>query len=1095
MSSLPPNTGKNIAVDEICIPCERTEIIPILPVRYALGQFDLAPLNLNYPSVDELISSNFEPVNGMVARLLRSGYVYIYIENGAKKQADEGGDDLPSYQDKWHIFYYHSPNPDAEGNISELGGLFVKQKIEENDDHHLVYQRFKNSNNSLIKRTYAFIPPTCSTIYIAFSAYEWSIHMLDTVMSDPKKRAKHMQKSGTTLAINESCAWPLQQFAGAKPTDDNLKNGSSEQFNTTLASFVQELNPANKVAKKSAAEDDSFLDKLLLSVTPSIPYSAAKIAQVHNTTKNKIEVGKVIALHDPIDISQDLAAFHGAVSISHAHEIMENQYAYLTYQAIETQLGSALPNVDNPFSNKFNQSLQYIDEFEARVSAKQREAQAAAMRQGAIFNPRKLQQDFVQLTKDEMNASELKALEEAGDFYTANKPSSDMKAAVALLNPKFNETRNTITANANEIKKALKKSAKNIQVWNTQVSGAGSIAFYHEILTEECKASDVMDKLRALTHIFAISADMSQGLEAAKEGKMQIDNILYPYLSEESEMRYDIAALLKIVSSFVTDQIGVMTGAFVADHDKMLVAKRNILVAADRFLITMANSPKTSLLFASEVRELGLGKENLRPAKVRELLEKIAKMQGVDLKIKRKPLRQFVKALNQQSGAIKAWNDSSVIKYYGALLDRDLQVLTINNELHFNAPNGALRGFGGLAFISYLYGLYVTGPELQKLQSQNSSKAKEMLGLKNIYHTVVLAEAGAFALRKNADEIIGATVSKVLKKIKLPTSLGMSPSTGKLGAKGIAITTAKSLLKTTPVIGLIDAITNVFQAMTYWDRNDQDAVLFAGSSVVGGALLVLSAIAGAVGIFGAPVVGATMAAAVTVLAAPLASVAVVLVAVGAIGKMIAENSQLENWVAEGFWGGKESGLFKTMPKYLYWGSVKRTEIIFENESNNQTDAFPAQLSIAKLASGGVGTAITPQVSKKEVIAFMQSEMSDYHSQNYGPHIKKDKKTILAVLPEFSVGLSVFELKLEVQEEGFIGGNTSNYGKQTFFYTYNLPGDGEELWQRVPNTDIFRLAPKYHKMNQVNKINYAYYPQGKGDQALKYSDEIELNFFD
>jgi hypothetical protein len=59
------------------------------PVRYALGQFDLDIPNLEYPDVE-----HFEPVNGLVARLLRSGYVYIYIEDGAKKQADEDGEIL-----------------------------------------------------------------------------------------------------------------------------------------------------------------------------------------------------------------------------------------------------------------------------------------------------------------------------------------------------------------------------------------------------------------------------------------------------------------------------------------------------------------------------------------------------------------------------------------------------------------------------------------------------------------------------------------------------------------------------------------------------------------------------------------------------------------------------------------------------------------------------------------------------------------------------------------------------------------------------------------------------------------------------------------
>ncbi len=160
MSRLPPNPGRNEAIDKICAECEQSEIIPILPVRYALGQFDLEMPYLNYPSIDELLNSNFEPVNGLVARLLRSGYIYIYIEDGAAKGADKDGDDLPSYQDKWHIFYYHSPNPDDEGNISEIGGRFVKQKIEiDDEEEHLVYKGFINTKNEAVKREYAFVPP------------------------------------------------------------------------------------------------------------------------------------------------------------------------------------------------------------------------------------------------------------------------------------------------------------------------------------------------------------------------------------------------------------------------------------------------------------------------------------------------------------------------------------------------------------------------------------------------------------------------------------------------------------------------------------------------------------------------------------------------------------------------------------------------------------------------------------------------------------------------------------------------------------------------------------------------------------------------
>jgi hypothetical protein len=268
-----------------------------------------------------------------------------------------------------------------------------------------------------------------------------------------------------------------------------------------------------------------------------------------------------------------------------------------------------------------------------------------------------------------------------------------------------------------------------------------------------------------------------------------------------------------------------------------------------------------------------------------------------------------------------------------------------------------------------------------------------------------------------------------------------------------------------------------------------DAAAFAGASVAGGSLIVLSALAGAVGTLGI----LAIASAAAVIATPLAIAGVILATIGVLGKLFTENSALENWVAEGFWGGKENWR-GNMPKYLYWGNIERPSMEFKLDNHSIEYNFNAQLGIAKLISTENGQAINPKVNKSNVIAFMKREMSDYYAQIYAPHFKKSRSSILAVLPEFSILTSKLEFKLIIQEEGFIGGNTSDYGLTDTAYTYDIPTDGEELWQRTPNSDVFHLLPKYHSLKSIKKIQYAYFPKGKGGQAIEYIDEITFGLF-
>ncbi|MEM5530318.1 toxin VasX [Gammaproteobacteria bacterium AS21] len=1096
MSKLPPNPGSNIAIDSICYPCQRPEIIPILPVRYALGQFDLDIKDLSYPTIDQLLNSDFEPVNAMVARLLRSGYVYIYIEDGAQKKEDKDADDAPSYQDKWHIFYYHSPNPDTEGNINEQGGLFVKLKIEEDDEsEHLVYKRFKDKNDDEIAREYAFVPPTCSSIYIAYSTYEWSIYMLDSIMSISSNRAAHMQKIGTMLPADTDCSLPLQLCNKQKPTFDNVKNEDSSQFETTLASFVQELNP-NVLEQKQAKDDASFVEKLALSAIPSIPYAQDKIEQVFNATRNKAEVGKVVVLHDPIGISQDLAAFHGVLSVSHADDIMENQYAYSTYQAIETQLRSALPSFDNPLGRSdLDMARSTARAFMKRVYKKQQQRKGLLVPQapGSIkYIPLQERQDSsfsqdsdIAIVESEMSEQEVKEVADAYDLLKRNKSPYDLNAAVKALNPEFHETRTRINENSITLIKAIETAADNVSRWNKK-TGQGYIGACFALMTEEKQAVSQLDKVRSVTRCLATIEQMTSGLEATEAGKKQIDDVLYPSAAPGTDLRYPVATIIKSLSSFVADAIGLADNEFKDFRSNLLSAKIDLLKASDKFTKALVSSPISSQNFAQDVREFvlkyeggsaaGGNSKGQRKAEIKASIEAIADMHKTPIKFKKNHLSKFLKEITNKSDVFTQWNESLLVKYYGKLFKQDVDVLTVtvdgaDHPAHA-LPSKVVQGASSIALVAVVYSMYVTGPSLKILTSRNTIQAASMRGLSKIYYTLVIAEASFLAVGKNLDLAISKLTAQGLAKLKIPTSLGLN----KAGVAGKTLGAIKNILKITPIIGVIDAVTNYYQFLSYSERNDINAAAFSGVSIAGGSLLVLGAL------FSAPAV---------------ITAGFVLSVVGVIGKLMAEDGELETWITNGFWGWNEDWLGNPS-QYLYWGNIEREKIIFKRFDNVEVEGFEGQLEIAKLANvddkDTIGFSLVPKVSNSTIKEYMQREMLDYHRRVYTPAFERNSKDLLVILPGFKAGVSDLELVVT------FGGVPSMFDRvPPLTETYGLlKSEHENLWGLTKKLGVLKLVPESRLAFTIKELTYSYYPNGKeaedkGDKIV-IKDSIEFNVF-
>jgi len=769
-----------------------------------------------------------------------------------------------------------------------------------------------------------------------------------------------------------------------------------------------------------------------------------------------------------------------------------------------------LPSFDNPLGS-LDIARKIVLAFDKKVEQKRQQRQFTPLHKRTALD---YTQESAAAVKSDMNKQELEELSDAYALLGRSKPTKDHYAAVKALNPEFHETRTRINENSITLRKTIETAADNVSRWNKK-TGQGYIGACFALMTEEKQAVSLLDKVRSVTRCLATIDQMTSGLEATEAGKKQIDDVLYPSAAPGTDLRYPVATIIKSLSSFVADAVGLADNEFKDFRSNLLSAKIDLLKASDKFTKALVSSPISSQNFAQDVREFvlkyeggstaGGNSKGQRKVEIKASIEAIADMHKTPIKIKKNQLSKFMKEITNKSNIFTQWNESLLVKYYDNFFKQDVDVLTVtvdgvDHPAHA-IPSKVVQGASSIALAAVVYSMYVTAPSLNILKSENTRQAASMKSLSKIYYTLVVAESASLLVGLSIDNNLGKVYVKGLAKINMITNLGISKSAPKVGVVSKSLAVLTGMLKIAPIIGAIDVMTNYHQTLSYLERNDTNAALFAGVSIAGGSLLVVGGALAGLAAVGIAIPGTAV----------ILSAAFMLAVTGVIGKLFSEDGQLETWISNGFWGWNEDWLGNPS-QYLYWGNIERSDIVFKRFDNVRVRGFEGQLEIAKLANiddsiNTMGISLIPEAKNSEITKYMQREMLDYHRLLYTPTFKRGK-SLLVVLPGFTVGVS--DLEVVVTFESF------DSRESTVTDTYRLLDPRHErVWQLTDEFGVLDFMAEFGgfdsdaypiihykkdpfrthtKMRTMEKLEYSYYPHGQDENNIVIKGSIEFGVF-
>lgn len=314
---------RNLPADAVICPCEN-EHRPVYPVRYAYSNLfgDKTAKAAMPPPVKKLLElcpaqpdieiyspemCTVEDTGGYSARLLRSGWVYVFEEGEYPTRTDTEGQLLIF---KHTVTYAHNGRVYDETDNSEEAGKAVKGG--DADEYFIPHARIYNaeSQTTELKEQFPYLPylPIKKDVITArffFSDIPLSDYTLNKMITDPEFRASFMQEINLVNFDDNPYALELRE----EHIDYLVEEYKDEA--QRFVSFVEQ-------AKNTGADlpEGSYFSEI--TNTPDVSKGSESLLAQVKASLDENEKSSLVILHDPVGYQKDILALYSFVTAAYA---------------------------------------------------------------------------------------------------------------------------------------------------------------------------------------------------------------------------------------------------------------------------------------------------------------------------------------------------------------------------------------------------------------------------------------------------------------------------------------------------------------------------------------------------------------------------------------------------------------------------------------------------------------------------------------------------------------------------------------------------------------------------------------------------------
>ncbi|EMA3642163.1 hypothetical protein U2T78_002906 [Providencia stuartii] len=310
---------RNLQADTVVCPCN-DEHRPVYPVRYAYSNLygDYTAKAAMPPEIKKLLElcpatdiddeglCSIEDTKGFSARLLRSGWVYVFEEGDYPTRTDTEGKLLIF---KHTITYAHNGQVYDESDTSNEATTAIEAG--DADEFFIPHTRVYNSNSQAWELQeqfphypYLAIKKDVITARFFFSDIPLSDYTLNKMATDLEFRRSFMQE------IN------LVNFSDnpyALEANENHINYLVEEYKDEASKFSVFVEQTKKIGSKLPSEYFSEITN-----TPNISKGAQSLLSQMKASLDYGEKSSLIILHDPVGYQKDILSLYSFITTAYA---------------------------------------------------------------------------------------------------------------------------------------------------------------------------------------------------------------------------------------------------------------------------------------------------------------------------------------------------------------------------------------------------------------------------------------------------------------------------------------------------------------------------------------------------------------------------------------------------------------------------------------------------------------------------------------------------------------------------------------------------------------------------------------------------------